>query len=137
MNVRRSLIQVRSAATGVELARGQHDLPILAVDHVAVVVDRDEVVVRADFLDLPERVEQRLVVPERHVVERGGVSRDVGARQRRIARELALFDVVEAEGRTRRRDGVRDERRFAHLLVRRDYKRCTAELPVAADEHGQ
>ena len=47
-------------AVGVQLARRQHDLPILAVDHVPIVVHRDEVVVRADFLDLRERLQQRL-----------------------------------------------------------------------------
>ena len=71
----------------------------LPVDHVAVVVDGGEVVVRADLLDLPERVEQRPVVPQRHVVDRGRVAIEVGARQARVARQRSLLDLVEPERR--------------------------------------
>ncbi len=97
MNVSRWLIHVRARQRlGVQLARGQHDLAVLAVDQIAVVVDRVEIVVRADFLDLAERVEQRQIVPQRHVVERGRVARDVRRRQRCITRDAALFDADRA-----------------------------------------
>ena len=102
----------------VQLARRQHHLPVLAVDLVAIVVDRHEVVVGADLLDLAERLEQRLVIPQPHVVERFAVGLDVGARQRRLAGQLALLDAIERERRARRLDVVLDVRRFADLLVR-------------------
>ena len=107
-------------AVGVQLARRQHDLPVLPVDPVAVVVDRHEVVVGPDLLDLREGLQQRLVVPEPDVAERLGVRVDVGAGQRRVARHLALLDAVEREGLARGGDVVLDVRRLARLLVRRD-----------------
>ena len=87
---------------------------------IAIVVDRHEVVVGADLLDLSERLEQRLVIPEPDVLERRGVVRDVVARQQRIARQRPFLDGFEREGSPRRRDVVLDERRLAHLLVGRD-----------------
>ena len=72
-------------ALGVQLARRQHHLPVVAVDHVPVVVDVLEVVVRADFLNLRERLQQRLVIPQPDVLDRRGVADDVLGRQLRIA----------------------------------------------------
>ena len=89
-------------AARVQLARRQHDLPVLAVDDVAIVVDPGEVVVGADLLDLPEGIEQRLVVPERHVLDRGGVAFEVRPREPGVARELPLFHLVEPERLARR-----------------------------------
>ncbi len=121
---------------GIELAHRQHHLPVLAVDLIAVVVDRDEIVVGADLLDLPERLEQRLVVPEAHVVERAAVGLDVLARQRGFAAQLALFDAVERERVARRRDVVFHERCLAHLLVR-GHREALQQARVAftAEQH--
>ena len=123
---------------GVQLARRQHDLPVLAVDHVAVVVDGDEVVVGPDLLDLAERVLERLVIPERHVAQGDRVGVEVLAGQRGIARQLALLDPLEGEGVARRRDVVDDERRFTRLLVRRDHEPLQAgRVDGAADRDEQ
>ena len=54
---------------GVELPGREQDLAVLPVDPVAVVVHRDEVVVGADLLELPEGLQQRLPVPEPHVLD--------------------------------------------------------------------
>ncbi len=54
----------------VQLARGEHHLPDLAIHLVAIDVDVGEVVVGADFLDLPERVLQRAPVPQANVLQR-------------------------------------------------------------------
>ena len=86
---------------GIELARREHHLAQLAVDLVAVVVHRREVVVGADLLDLAERLEQRLVIPQPHVVERRAVLVDVGARQLGVAGERALLDRDRARTRAR------------------------------------
>jgi hypothetical protein len=107
-------------AVGVELASRQHDLPQGAVDPVAIVVDRGEVVVGADLLNLRERLEQRLVVPQAHVLQRRRVAFDVLAAERRIARNRAFLDAVERERPPRRFDVVLDVGRLARLLVRRD-----------------
>ncbi len=104
-------------ALRVQLAGRQHDLPVLAVDRVAVVVDGDKVVVGSDLLQLAERVEQRTVVPKRHVLDRRGVAFEVRARQMRFARQRLLGDLFERERGPRRGDVVRDERGLAHLLV--------------------
>ena len=84
-------------ALGVQLARRQHDLPILAVDEVAIVVHGHEVVVRPNLLNLRESLEQRLVIPEPDVAEGGPVCLDVRARQLRVAGELARLDIIEIE----------------------------------------
>jgi len=109
-------------ALGVQLAGRQHDLAVLAVDEVPVVVHRDEVVVRPDLLQLPECVQQGLVVPERHVPEGGAIVVDGGACEDGVAGELALLHLVERERGPRGRDVVGDERSFLHLLVGRDHE---------------
>ena len=121
---------------GVQLARRQHDLAVLAVDHVAVVVDRDEVVVGPDLLDLAEGVLQRLMIPERHVAQRHRVGVEVAPRQRGVPRELALLDPLERERVARGGDVVDDERRLARLLVRRHDEALQAGgVDGAADRH--
>ena len=50
----------------------------------------------------------------------GALRVDVGAGQQRVARQLALLDVVERERLARGGDVVLDVRRLARLLVRRD-----------------
>ena len=90
VNVSRSLTQVRlgrllefSSRADSITCRGW---PLM---RVAIVVHRHEVVVRADLLDLAERIEQRLVIPEPDVLERGRVARDVVARERARRRTAA------------------------------------------------
>jgi hypothetical protein len=52
-----------------QLAGGEHDLALRAVDDVAVGVDVEEVVVAADPLELVERRAERPVVPQPGVGE--------------------------------------------------------------------
>jgi hypothetical protein len=77
--------RLRRQALRVQLARREHDLPVLAVDQVPVDVDRREVVVGADFLDLAEGVEQRLSIPEPDVADGRRVLLDVRLAQDRVA----------------------------------------------------
>jgi hypothetical protein len=120
---------------GIELAGGQHHLPVLAVDLVAIVVDRDEVIVGADLLDLPECLEQWLVIPQPHVLERAAVVLDVLPGEGGLAAQLALLDLVECVGLARRGDVVFHERRFADLLVgRHDETLQHARIAFAAEE---
>ena len=124
-------------AVRVELAARQHDLPVLAVDEVAVVVDRGEVVVGADFLELSERVEQGLVVPEPHVVDGVPVVLDVGQRKGGVARHLPLLDVVEPERLPRGRDVVGQVGGFPLLFVRGDDEALQGdgtEVPAHRDQ---
>ena len=107
-------------AVGVEFARREHHLTALPVDPVAVVVDRHEVVVRADFLDLRERLEQGLMIPEPHVRDRLGVGDDVFRVERVVAGQFLFVDAVEAVGLPRRMDVVDDVRLFFVLFVRGD-----------------
>ena len=62
-----------------------HHLALLAVDAIAIVVDVDKIVVGADLLDLSERFEQRLMIPEPHVVDRAAIGFDVLAGHRALA----------------------------------------------------
>ena len=138
MKVSRSLTQVRFGRLAEFSSRADSiTCRSCAVDAVAVVVHRDEVVVGADLLDLPERLEQRLVIPQPHVLERGGIAGDVvrvSRRRRTVARSSTL---VEREGAPRRVDVVLDERRLARLLVGRDDEALhDAAVDLAADRHG-
>src|SRR5206468_4534011 len=51
-----------------QFARGEHDLAVFAVDHVAIVVHVHEVVVGPDLLELAIGGEQGPVVPKPHVL---------------------------------------------------------------------
>ena len=104
-------------ALRVQLAGGQHDLAVLTVDDVAVVVDRDEVVVGPDLLDLAEGVEERLVVPQADVSDRVRVPLDVVPRQQRVAGELPVLHRVERIRLPGRGDVPRDEGGLFDLLV--------------------
>ena len=104
----------------VQLASREHHLPHRAVDLIAVDVDVGEVVVRADLLDLAQRVLQRAPVPEADVLQRRLVVRGVERFDARFRRERALREAVQAEREPRHLDVVRDVRRFAHELVRFD-----------------
>ena len=120
----------------IELARREHHLAHSAVDFVAVVVDRDEVVVRPDLLNLPERLEQRLMIPEPDVIERLAIPLDVGARELGVAGQLPFLDAVEREPLARGRDVVRDVRRLASLFVgRHDEPLDELRVESATEQH--
>ena len=55
--------------------------------------------------------------------------------ERRLARQLALFDAIEREGGARSGDVVFHERRFALLLVRRDGESLQRRGVALAGEH--
>ena len=102
----------------VHLARREHHLPQLPANVIAVVVDGEEVVVRSDRLDLAERLQQRLAIPQSHVVDRRAVRGHELRREARLGAELALRDAVQAPRLTRGADVVEDLRRLARELVR-------------------
>ena len=102
---------------GVELARRQHHVAQVAVHRVAVVVHGHEIVVRPDGLELPEGLQQRLAVPEPHVVNGGAVVLQVGGRELLVGLQLAPLDRVEPPGAPRGGDVMGDLRRLARQLV--------------------
>ena len=86
---------------GGELAGGQHDLPELAVRPVAIRVNRREVVVEPEELDLVVDLKQRPLVPEPDVLNRplvlGGDLR-VQHAQGGMAPGLEMFQAVGLAG---------------------------------------
>ena len=105
---------------GVELPRREQDLPVLPVDPVAVVVHRDEVVVGADLLQLAEGQQQRVPVPEPHVLDGRRVGPDVRQREVGLAAELAGLHAVQPPGLAGGEDVVPEVGRLAGQLGRRD-----------------
>ena len=91
----------------------------LPVDPVAVVVHGDEIVVRADLLQLAECLQQRVAIPEPHVVDRRRVGTDVCQGQVRFAVEVARLHAVEPPRAARGGDVVLEIRRLAGQLVGR------------------
>ncbi len=82
----------------MDFAGRDHDLAVLAVDHVAVVVHVDELVVGPDLLELPVGLQQRRIVPEAHVLDREVVAPQILAGQVLLGGEVPLLDVVELVG---------------------------------------
>ena len=100
------MIQVRLGRLRSSARGRQHDLPVLPVDHVAVVVDGGEIVVGADLLDLPN------VSSSGRSFQSGTLSMVAALRSRSARREVRLTGQrpfghrVEAERRARRLDVV-------------------------------
>ncbi len=103
----------------VQLARREHGLAQLAIQPVAVVVHRDEVVVGADLLNLRERIEQRRVVPQPYVVHCCAVVFDVGHGELVFLVETAHHDPIQRVGAVGRLDVVIEIGALALELVRR------------------
>ena len=82
-------------AVDVELARGEHHLPHRAVDLVPIDVDVGEVVVRADLLDLAQRVLQGAPVPQPDVLQRLLVVGDIDRFDTTLGGKRMLRDAVE------------------------------------------
>jgi len=140
VRVGQTLVHPRPArqAGRVELACRQHHLAKLTVDPVPVVVHRDELVVGADLLELRERVEQRLVVPQPHVLEGGRVVGDVGLRELSLAGEGPGLHLVQPERAACGGDVVLNVGRLAHLLVRVDVETLEQRrVPLPGDGHGE
>ena len=104
----------------VELPRREQHLAVSSVDGVPVVVNRDEIVVGADFLELTEGHEQRVAVPEAHVLDGRAVRPDAREREPGLAPELSHLHAVEAPGLPRGDDVVLEVRRLPGELGRRD-----------------
>ena len=134
-----SLIQLRllSGRRSMFSSRvGQHHLPHDTVDLVAIDVDVGEVVVRADLLDLTQRVLQRAPVPQPDVLQRFLIVLRVQRVEAGVGRVRHLVDRVEAEGPSRELDVVRDVRSLAHQLVRPDDEAADVPAEDADDEVG-
>ena len=111
-------LRVGRQPVGVQLARAQHHLPVLAIDRVPVDVDVQELEQRPDRLQLLQRRPQRLRIPQPHVVDRVLVRRDllVGRLQRR--RELLLVDLLQPVRVARHVDVALQVRLLLRRLVR-------------------
>jgi hypothetical protein len=109
-----------------QLAGGQHDLAQLAVDHVAVGVDGQEVVVEAEELDLVVALEQRALVPQPDVLERALVLGHRLRVDRAPGRMAPGLDPVEPERLARVLDVVGQELPLPGQLARLDRSRWTA-----------
>ena len=137
VNVRCSLMKVRvGSEADVELPGREQDLAVLPVDPVAVVVHRDEVVVGADLLELPEGLEQRLPVPQPHVLDGGRVGPDVGQGEAGLAGQLADLHAVEPPRLAGGGDVVPEVGRLAGQLGRRHHELLHDRREEAAPEDG-
>ncbi len=67
----------------VELARRDHDLPLGAVDLIAIDIDAAKDVIGPQALDLLQLRLERAPIPDARVLQRGGVLGQIGGRQRR------------------------------------------------------
>ena len=141
MSVRQVLVDeaARWKRLSVQLSRRKHHLPVSPVDHVAIVIDRDEVVVSPDLLELPESLKERLSIPEPDVLDSHRVLSDVVERQGRVAAERAGLDAVEIPCLPGGVDVMLKLRCFTRELGRFDKEALDRERKESAsdDAHGQ
>ena len=121
----------------VELPGREQDLAVPAVDLVAVVVHRDEVVVGADLLELPEGLEQRLPVPEPDVLDGRRVGLDVGQGEIGLALELPGLHAVDPPRLAGRGDVVDEIRRLPGQLGGRHHELLHDHRNEAAPDDAQ
>ena len=125
---------VRAEQLDVQLPRGQHDLSLLLLDLVTVDVDVGEAVVAAEVLLLPERRQQRPVVPQPQVVDRRLVFVEDPAGELLLTGERARLDRVEVERRARRLHVIPDVGPLDGQLVRLDLEALHEARIEAADD---
>ena len=104
----------------VDLARGQHHLPLFARDDIAIHVNIGEVVIGADGLNLRERVLQSVPIPQANVVQRGPVGLQIKSFSRSLSVEIALFDAIDAKGAAGPGNVLFNVRRLATEFIRLD-----------------
>jgi hypothetical protein len=121
----------------VELAGGEHHFAGDAVDFVAIDVDVGKVVVGADFLDLAERVLERVPVPQADVLQRGLVVFGIGGVDGGFGGELVLREFIEAVGGAGGGDVVGDVGFFADELVGLDDEGADVPAGDAEDDVGE
>ena len=121
-----------------DLPRGEHHLPVFAVDRVAVVVDAGELVVGPHLLELAVGLQERRMVPEPDVLHGQVVLLQVLRRQIILRRELLLLDLGQPVGEARIADVLLQVRRLGNDLVRNDLKFLDEGWidPPAEDGHG-
>jgi hypothetical protein len=78
-----------------------------------------QVVIGANLLKLSERVEERLIVPERHVLDRRLVSLEIRPRESCFARQRTVGHAIQRERLARRTNVIDIIGGFANLLVGR------------------
>ena len=121
-----------------DLPRGEHHLPVFAVDRVAVVVDAGELVVGPHLLELAVGLQERRMVPEPDVLHGEVVLLQVLRRQILLRRELLLLDLGQAVGKARIADVLLQVGGFGDDLVGNDLKFLDegGVDPPAQDGHG-
>ena len=112
----------------IQLAGGEHHLADGPADLIAIDVDVGKVVVGANFLNLAQRVLQRVPIPQPDVFERRLVVRRVNRLDPRVSGKRVRLDAVERVRAPRHVDVVRDEGPFSHQLVGLDDE--VADVPA-------
>ena len=110
----------RRQGLNIQLARRDVHLPVIAVDHVAVVIDRDKIIVCPDLLELAERLIEEITLPEPDVVHGGSVGGDIRHGQFHFTGEILRFDLVEPPRLSRRGDVVAKVRGLTLQLIGRN-----------------
>ena len=82
----------------IDLARGQHHLPLFARDDIAIHINVSEIVVGANSLDLRERILQSVPIPQANIVQRGPVGLQIKSFSRSLSVEIALLDAIDSKG---------------------------------------
>ena len=104
----------------VQFARRERNLAVRAIDPVAVIVDADEIVIGADFLQLGKRGQQRFVIPHANVAKGGFILMNVIERQGFDGREAPFLEAIERISLARELNGVGDVRALLVDLIRSD-----------------
>ena len=90
----------------------------MPAERVPVDVNVGEIVIRADGLNLGERVLQRTPIPKPNVLDRWSIVLEVERFDRGLHIKVTLLNSINAEGAACRRNVVIDVRRLASQLIR-------------------
>ena len=104
----------------IQLARGEHHLPGLSANFVAININVLKIVVGANLLYLSQGVAQGRPIPEADVVERRLIVSNLEARNRGVRIEVSNLDAFEFESLARPVDIVLDVWSLASQLIRLD-----------------
>src|SRR3972149_9995185 len=106
----------------IKLSGREQNLAVVAVKTVAVVINGDKIIVRADFLQLAKRVKEGFTIPEPHIFYSGAVVIDVCHGKDRFAGKIALLYLIQRKCLLCGFNIVFDKRGFLDELIRRNHK---------------
>ena len=116
---------------------GQHDLPVGAVDHVAIHIHVVKIIVKPDSLNLPVGLQQRAFIPDPDVLDGNIMAPDFLGAQLFLDLKIDFFDVVQTVGLAGKLNIVGNKRGFLGQFIGFDHNLLNQDRKTAGqDQNG-